>query len=167
MIKKFFPSLAFFLLFSCAIAPPTYISELDDGEVMKNKVFVIRDTGASDKRSMVDVKLNDMIFGSIHPTEVIFTNINQFNNTITSSYTNNKNAKCKDMSINFDAKSDESYYFIVFNSAPHSRLPACLQMYQTDLANFQKTRIKAKTRIESNTEAVITSFIEEVILGLP
>ena len=167
MIKKFFPSLAFFLLFSCAIAPPTYISELDDGEVMKNKVFVIRDTGASDKRSMVEVKLNDMIFGSIHPTEVIFTNINQFNNTITSSYTNNKNAKCKDMSINFDAKSDESYYFIVFNSAPHSRLPACLRMYQTDLANFQKTRIKAKTRIESNTEAVITSFIEEVILGLP
>jgi hypothetical protein len=40
-------------------------------------------------------------------------------------------------------------------------------MYQTDLANFQKTRRKAKTRIESNTEAVITSFIEEVVLGLP
>ena len=101
MIKKFFPSLAFFLLSSCAITPPTYISELDDGEVVKNKVFIIRDTGASDKRSMVDVKLNDMIFGSIHPTEVVFTNINQFNNTITSSYTNKEDAKMKTINRTF------------------------------------------------------------------
>ena len=92
MIKNYLLPLPLFILFSCAIAPPTYIPELDDGDIAKNKVYVIRDTGSSDKPSMVEVKINDISFGSILATEVAFTDINQSKNTITSTYTNIKNA---------------------------------------------------------------------------
>jgi hypothetical protein len=167
MIKNYLLPLPLFILFSCAIAPPTYIPELDGGDIAKNKVYIIRDTGSSDKPSMVEVKINDISFGSILATEVAFTDINQSKNTITSTYTNLKNAKCSEASVDFDASPDESYYFIVFNQSPHSRLPACIQMYQTDLANFQKTRRNALTRAESNAGDLAASFVGEVILGLP
>ena len=167
MIKNYLLPLPLFILYSCAIAPPTYIPELDDGEIAKNKVYIIRDTGSSDKPSRIEVKINDIPFGTIQATEVAFTDINQAKNTITSTYTNLKNARCSEAYVNFDASPDESYYFIVFNQSPHSRLPACIQMYQTDLANFQKTRRNALTRAESNAGDLAASFIGEVILGLP
>ena len=166
MIKSLLAFLSLFFLFSCGVMPPAYISELDDGGIKKGMVYVIRDTGSTDRRSPIEVKLNGVTLGNIQTTEIALAETQKTENTLFAAYVKTRGVSCTEVSKDFISEPNESYFFIIFNQSPHSNLPACIRMYQTNLENFQKTRNTALTRGEEGLENVLSSFIGEVILGL-
>ena len=166
MIKNLTAFSSLFFLFSCGVMPPAYISELDDGAIKKGMVYVIRDTGSTDRRSPIEVKLNGVTIGNIQTTEIALAEIKKTENTLYAAYEKTRGVSCIEISKDFISEPNESYFFIIFNQSHHSNLPACIKMYQTNLENFLKTRNNALTRGEEGLENVVTSFIGEVILGL-
>ena len=166
MIKNLIAFSSLFFLFSCGVMPPAYISELDDGAIKKGMVYVIRDTGSSDRGSPIEVKLNGVTIGNIQTTEIALVEIKKTENTLYAAYEKTRGVSCIEVSKDFISEPNESYFFIIFNQSPHSNLPACIKMYQTNLENFLKTRNNALTRSEKGIENVVHSFIGEVILGL-
>ena len=166
MIKNLIAFSSLFFLFSCGVMPPAYISELDDGAIKKGMVYVIRDTGSSDRGSPIEVKLNGVTIENIQTTEIALVEIKKTENTLYAAYEKTRGVSCIEVSKDFISEPNESYFFIIFNQSPHSNLPACIKMYQTNLENFLKTRNNALTRGEKGIENVVHSFIGEVILGL-
>ena len=166
MIKNLIAISSLFFLLSCGVMPPAYISELDDGAIKKGMVYVIRDTGSSDRGLPIEVKLNGVTIGNIQTTEIALVEIKKTENTLYAAYEKTRGVSCIEVSKDFISEPNESYFFIIFNQSPHSNLPACIKMYQTNLENFLKTRNNALTRGEKGIENVVHSFIGEVILGL-
>ena len=112
------------------------------------------------------MKLNGVTLGNIQTTEIALAETQKTENTLFAAYVKTRGVSCIEVSKDFISEPNESYFFIIFNQSPHSNLPACIRMYQTNLENFQKTRNSALTRGEEGLENVLSSFIGEVILGL-
>ena len=114
MIKNLIAFSSLFFLFSCGVMPPAYISELDDGAIKKGMVYVIRDTGSTDRRSPIEVKLNGVTIGNIQTTEIALAEIKKTENILYAAYEKTRGVSCIEISKDFISEPNESYFFIIF-----------------------------------------------------
>lgn len=148
-----------------------YIPELDDGEVAKGKIFVIRSTGGKGSMYPIDIELNQNLLGSIKNSQIVIGDVSKGENKLYITYSVFGGVECNEDKKIFFSEENESHFFVIqMASQPDfwSINNECMKIYKTDESAFRVARgnpYTAGDEFKEFLKDIPSDLIDDVIRG--
>ena len=115
-MKKIILLIVSLILFSCAgtgSKSDSYIPELDSGEEVSGKIFVMRDTGWTQGAQVITVSLNGEEIGQLRPKQIVVEGSSNGDNEILANYTGLAAVGVTGAEMTFQSDGSQNHYFLI------------------------------------------------------